>query len=155
MNVLREVFDHWSYFAEGFWKPDLYRQLVQDLPDEVVDLVAVECLFNDVLNGGFDQYFSNSGGISVKEAIRGLRDMGLHEYAEIANEALDLMGERFVDDKVERCKRMYDDIGAVADNEFDVLDKRFYEINYEHDLTPKILEKYAISILSRYRDRPQ
>jgi hypothetical protein len=148
---LGEVFDRWAIFGGAFEKPNEYNRFIHDLPDDVVNIIAVECLFGDVLNGGFDQYFSNSGGVSVREAIRGLRDMGLDEYAEIASDALAVLGDKFVQDRAERCSRMYAETpGYYATDIFDHLDIRFYDLDRVDDRSSGILEKYAVEVLRRH-----
>ena len=152
-RVIPEVFDGWAFFGQSFLKPDEYNRLASELPAEVVNLVAVECLFGDVLNGGFDQYFSNSGGISIKEAIRGLRDMGLEEYAEIASDALAVLGDKFVQDRTERCDRMYAETPGYGSTDiFDDLDTRFYDLETADNHISDIVEKYAAEVLRRYRN---
>ena len=150
---LGEVFDRWAIFADSFEAPNEYNRLVRELPDDVVNVIAVEYLFGDVLNGGFDQYFSNSGGISVREAIRGLRDMGLDEYAEIASDALTVLGDKFVQDRTERCSRMYAKTpGYYATDIFDHLNIRFYDLDRVDDRSSNICEKYAVEVLRRHRN---
>jgi hypothetical protein len=51
---------------------------------------AVRLLESEVTNGGFDQYFFNSFGDSVREALEGLQLMGATDYARLVQAAVHL-----------------------------------------------------------------
>jgi hypothetical protein len=145
------VIDRWVILLHSFDKPDEYNRLVRELPEDVVNVVAAEWLFGDVINGGFDQYFSNCGGISIREAIRGLRVMGLEKYAEIASEALAVLGDKFVEDPAERWNRMYAATpGHYATNIFYDLDARFCDLERADNDLSAIVEEYATGVLKRH-----
>jgi hypothetical protein len=152
-EILDEIFTRRKAQLKALGEPDDYDRIVRDLPEDIVNLIAVECLFGEVLNGGFDQYFSNSGGHTIKNAIRGLTAMGLEEYAEIASEALVVLGDKFVEDRVERWNRMYAETpGYYSTDIFDDLDDRFYDLEAADNDYPTIIEEYAASALKRYRN---
>jgi hypothetical protein len=148
---IADVFARWPMLWQSFGNPNEYDRLVRELPADVVNLITAECLFGEVFNGGFDQYFSNFEGISIREATRGLKDMELEEYAEIASEALAVLGHKFVRDHSERWNRMYAETpGCYATNVFDDLDARFFELEAGDNDLSAIVETYAAEVLKRY-----
>jgi hypothetical protein len=61
--------------------------VVDALPDPLRWIWAMFLLDADVCNGGFNQYFYNSSGLWVDDAIAGYRAMGMPEYASIVDRA--------------------------------------------------------------------
>jgi hypothetical protein len=56
------------------------------------EAIALYWLEAEVMNGGFEQYFSNSSGDSVAEAIRGLGRLSCTATLAILNEAIAELG---------------------------------------------------------------
>ncbi|MEQ1944218.1 DUF4375 domain-containing protein [Mesorhizobium sp. VNQ89] len=153
MEILGEIFTRWRDHNEALGLASDYDRFLGQLPEDVVNVIAVECLFGEMLNGGFDVYFSNSGGHTIGDAIRGMIAMGLAEYAEIAREALAVMGDKFVMDRAERCDRMYADTPGYGSTDiFDHLDDRFYDLEAADSKYSATIEEYAVNALRRYQN---
>lgn len=110
--------------------PVAYRAEVERLPANVPEITAANMLILEVKNGGFWQYFYNSYGITIDEAIRGLQHTQNHEYARIAIEA----AARFPGDVPERRGERIALVGEYNDRDkirFRDLDRRFYAVPRE------------------------
>lgn len=59
---------------DGFEK---YKKQISKFPDIQINLFAAHWLNSEVNNGGFHQFYSNSTGIVIIEAIRAYKEMGL------------------------------------------------------------------------------
>ncbi len=81
--------------TDCIYDPDLYFALKKSIPENIVNLIAASLLFGQVINGGYWQYFYNSYGVMVNEAIEGFRDLGLVELAKISTDARDFFGLPF------------------------------------------------------------
>jgi hypothetical protein len=93
-------------YKNEFWaaleQRPLYEALVDRLPANVPEAVAAWWLVAEVENGGFDQYFHNSYGAMVDEAIRGLEMTGQMKFAAAAREAKEEFGGEVPFDRNER-----------------------------------------------------
>lgn len=149
MDPIDAVLDLGHINSDAWGDPNGYERLTREVPSELLRFVAANTLFGEVYNGGFDQFFSNSSGIVINDAIAGFGEMDLDQHAAIAQEALALMGDAFVQDRWERCRRMY---AAFPDNcatdIFDDLDRRFYAAG--EDEACEAFERRALILLTRY-----
>lgn len=93
-------------YKDDFWAAledrPLYDALILRLPAEVPELVAAWWLTAEVENGGFDQYFHNSYGAMIGEAIRGLELTGQVKFAAAARLAQEEFGGEVPFDREER-----------------------------------------------------
>lgn len=94
-------------------------------------LVALGELRTEVNNGGFHQYFFNSGGDLAREALQATSDLSLESLRALIQRALDLLQGRYTDDRDAR-----QDVLDQLDNEseFEPLDAEFYAIEESIDL---------------------
>ena len=93
-------------YKNEFWaaleERPLYDALIQRLPANVPEVVAAWWLTAEVENGGFNQYFDNSYGAMIDEAIRGLEMTGQAKFAAAARLAKDEFGGGVPFDREER-----------------------------------------------------
>lgn len=79
-------------FSEEIWaaleSESAYRQLKTQMLDDALPVIAAWWLVAEVENGGFDQYFWNSYGAMVDEAIAGLELSGQTKFADAARLAV-------------------------------------------------------------------
>jgi hypothetical protein len=73
---------------------------------EVGHLFAAHWCQSEVCNGGFHQFFYNDTGVLAPEALAGFRAIGLHDWAEILNEAMRFFGKRYPRDRRKRQKQL-------------------------------------------------
>ncbi|MEW9808339.1 DMP19 family protein [Mesorhizobium marinum] len=93
-------------YKDEFWAAlehrPLYDALIRRLPANVPEAVAAWWLTAEVENGGFDQYFHNSYGAMIDEAIRGLELTGQIKFASAARLAKDEFGGEVPFDREKR-----------------------------------------------------
>lgn len=94
-------------------------------------LVALGELRTEVNNGGFDQYFFNSGGDLATEALQACSDLALDSLRSTIQGALDLLQGRYTSDRAQR-QEVLDQLGI--ETEFEPLDAAFYAIEESIDL---------------------
>ena len=101
--------------------------------DEMDKLTEPQKLFylnqnleREVNNGGFDQYFCNSGSENAPETILSLKAIGANKTADILQKAIDLV------------LKIIEQFQEVPDEIWDELDQEFY--NYEEDLNALNIE---------------
>ena len=101
------------------------------LSDAQRSLVAVGELRTEVNNGGFDQYFFNSGGDLAPIAMDAARQAGIAALAEIIDRALAVFGPGYRTNRDQRQAALE----AMADRaSFDELDREYYEVESTMDL---------------------
>jgi hypothetical protein len=94
----------------------------------------------DVKNGGFDQYFRNSCGVFVDDAIAAFRAMNASAHADIAERAAAIVRAKYPDGKIG---------GHARDQALSPLDDEFFAIyprgreRREQNLTLLVLAPYA------------
>lgn len=145
-----EVFDRWADEICGVLdNPNQFSRVIGGLSDDIVNIICANTLYGEVLNGGFSQYFSNSFGTAVNEAIRGLEALGLHEYAQIGREAKAVFGANFPADSMERFVLVED--GRRRGLGFDSQTDRFVELaNSNRDRDLQAFDSYAAIVLKRH-----
>lgn len=85
-------------------------------------LLALFTLDIEVNNGGFAQYFSNTGGQHAEKSIEGLQEIGATQIAELLRQATELVGPPFSDALTDRQMNALDaNENAVGD-----LDDAYY-----------------------------
>jgi hypothetical protein len=65
------------------------------LAEPVRHLLAVWYCNHEIMNGGFNQFFSNSTGVLAPEALTGYRAIGLPECAQVVATAIARFGQRY------------------------------------------------------------
>lgn len=101
-----------------------------DLSPSERRLVALGELRADVNNGGFDQYFLNSAGDLVMEALDGAVSVGAGELASLIQRALDILDVNDPGDRDAREERLM----TIDQEEFEALDQEYYAIEETTDL---------------------
>ena len=79
-----------------------------------------QALEKEVNNGGFDQYFCNSGSENAYETLLALKSIGANKTAAILQKAIDLV------------LKLVEEAKEVPDDAFDKLDKEF--LSYQENL---------------------
>jgi hypothetical protein len=81
----------------------------------------------EVVNGGFNQYFFNSGGDNAEEALKALKEIGAEKSASITKQAFDLWpNETVPKDRFTR-QDLLEDVEIYADATWEKLDDAFCE----------------------------
>ena len=113
---------------------EAYERLVDLDPDirslQEQRLVALGELRADVNNGGFHQYFSNSAGDLVLEALHAARSVGAIEVASLIERALDVLHVEDPTDRDAREERLM----KVDEEAFERLDEAYYALEGNSDL---------------------
>ena len=108
-----------------------------DYDENMHTLSAAECVFyitmcleSEVNNGGFSQFFFNSGGNFANELVSAFTEIGAVRTAEICRRAVSIYGERVPDDREarERLLLEHQEVGCFLD----ACDAEFYQC--EEDL---------------------
>lgn len=124
------VIERWGeVIIDSLDDPDEYHAQMSKLEEPVRHVISSELLLWQVDNGGFWQYFCNSYGIGIADAIAGLRSIGLPDYADIAERAKTRFGAVFQDDRVNRIEALG---GTDFNNrliDFDDLDDELYALD--------------------------
>lgn len=90
-------------------------------------------LEREVNNGGFNQYFINSGGDFAHETVDSLKAIGAHKTAKILQGAIGLFPDsRVPTNREERIKLVLQILPDSSDPVWEELDKSFFK--YEEDL---------------------
>jgi hypothetical protein len=66
------------------------RRVLAELPVPVRAAYRLICLDSEVYNGGFFQWFTNSSGLHVDEALQDLRLVSAHEHFALVGRAVEL-----------------------------------------------------------------
>ncbi|MCX8109335.1 MAG: DMP19 family protein [Verrucomicrobiae bacterium] len=74
---------------------DAFKQCAAKYPEWRIDILAVHWTISEVLNGGLQQYFSNSTGIHAPEAVIGSQRIGKPELALTLQKAMALLGDPY------------------------------------------------------------
>ncbi|TPK90846.1 DUF4375 domain-containing protein [Mesorhizobium sp. B2-4-17] len=128
-------------------QPPKYRRIISAMPSAIRNVICVELLTWQVLNGGFRQYFWNSYGITAQGAIQGFRAMGLEMHAELTRQACALLGECFPDERLARMEIVGEAGGRGID--FNALDDAFYALEeHERESSEAVLDAYATAALN-------
>jgi len=109
-----------------------YTTAFGELTEEEKLLVAIWDLEAEVNNGGFSQYYFNSGGDNALFVVDALNRIGAHSTARIVQQANDYFG---LDGPPSDIDRRQEIILAISDREekpWEALDSAFYE--YPDDL---------------------
>lgn len=114
----------------------VYHQSLAGFSREQRLVYAVTWYAAEIDNGGHEQFYSNATGIVWKDALAGLREMGVDEAAIILEESAKRMGGDPSLDTVTRAEQM-----DTYQPEFQDLDDRFYELEERINLEA-VLQKY-------------
>ena len=98
----------------------------------------------EVNNGGFSQYFYNSGGRFHADAPAALRAAGLDSVAELMERANELIGCTLPEDLEERRDQLDGILGEELLEKLDALDNEFYELYDDEEDPESILCNWAL-----------
>jgi len=101
-------------------------------------LVAFYDLRTQVNSDGFEGYFSYDYGDDAPAALRMAAALGAPGWHALIADATVLVGEPYPDDQDERSER----VDELADDSFDALDARFYQLEADHQLDA-IVDRYV------------
>lgn len=128
-DILLGVLEPWEivepmYDAVDTENTETYERTVSafTLPQRLV--FAVETYISEVNNGGHDQFFYNSSGVVLKDALEGLRAMGLDEIAALLERVVAKVDFEIPGDVTARREAFED----TDDELFETEDDEFYEI---------------------------
>jgi hypothetical protein len=76
------------------------------LPTHYRDLLVTSLFEGEVLNGGVDQFFTNSSGALAPLVVEAFRNMAMPEYAAAFQEGVDLLGTPYPFNRELRFQRM-------------------------------------------------
>jgi hypothetical protein len=97
------------------------------LKPEEAELLAVWLLDAEVNNGGFNQYFGNTLGDLISEAIEGLENIGAEDLASIADAAAAELPDNFASSSPERRREQIDELLASWGSRLGCYDTQYYE----------------------------
>ena len=142
------LIDKWgSAIYDTLDNPKAYETVVSKLPSGVAEITAANMLIMEVENGGFHQYFYNSYGITIKEAIRGLKLADQALYHKLSLIALERFEKPFPKDREARILVIGESDGEKIS--FRDLDDQFYALDKnEQDLYFERFEKFSEKILN-------
>jgi hypothetical protein len=73
-----------------FKNTDNYLNCIATFSQIQIDLFAAHILYCEVMRGGFRQFYFNESGITVYEALKGFKAIGMPESAVLIQETIDL-----------------------------------------------------------------
>lgn len=110
--------------------PAAYGSLIETLPANAIEVIAAWWLTAEVENGGFNQYFFNSYGAMIDEAIAGLDLTGQSRFAAAARLAKAEFSNDVPFDRARRIQSLTD-ICARSDECFKPADELYYSTTGE------------------------
>lgn len=132
---------YWRELVDRVHKSDAG---IANLSDVERQYWAVGCLFGEVYNGGFDQYFHNSSGATYSAAVDGLKAMDATMSLLLLEKAKQMIFG-FADVPEESCTRRRIQASVDGDSlqqRLDELDKQFWD---DPDNLATRSEKFAIN----------
>jgi hypothetical protein len=97
-----------------------------ELSAEEAEVLGVWMLDAEVNNGGFDQYFWNTAGDLISEAIEGLENIGADDLASIAESALAELPDDYMAGSRERRRQQLDELQASPGSRLSGYDTTYY-----------------------------
>jgi hypothetical protein len=119
------------------WTDDGYNPSLFDCPRDIQLLAATHYGKNDIENGGFHQFFSNSTGAFAPEMIEWFERAGLAETASVLRQATAVFGQVFPRSQDRRRKFLasFDGQTRAEWDPFVQMDDRFYaSLPYNEDV---------------------
>jgi len=126
--------------------PDKFLRQFRAVPPKVGHLYAAHWCQSEACNGGLDQFFSNSTGLLVPDALDGFRAIGLTEWSVILAEAMCFFGEPYPRERADRRKLLSAWHGRKRGERdpFSALDDRFFAwLRAEPDRWERAADQYA------------
>lgn len=113
-----------SQAERGFFIDELIPVTVELLGRPYVYLYATVIFDGEVANGGLDQFFLNSSGALAPVVRDALREMELHDYADIMTQVIDTFGPEYPRSQGARMDRMDSDpaLQKILDRGYEAID---------------------------------
>ena len=106
---------------------DEYEESLKPYTTEQRYLLAMHWLGAEVVNGGFQQFLSNSTGIVWEDAYKGYQAIGSEKLAYLIEELIKIYGKNIPFDREERVN-ILESFSQEKLEEIDVLTDLYYEI---------------------------
>lgn len=121
-----------------------YEKSLKPFSKEQRYVIAIEWYLSEVNNGGHDQFYFNSTGIVWKDALEGLKEIGIDEAAVILEESIQRMGGDPSFSREVRQKQLEN-----LEPDFEDLDTKFYDLEEKIDIE-KLMYKYILEHKSAF-----
>lgn len=113
---------------------------VTNLPDDLKITYLIVVFYNQVINGGFHQYFVNGYGQFSNETVQALQKIGAAQKANFLKEAYSLVNKDNFTNEDFRQKLLKKEMPHlfIEDDLFeplDMLDRQYYSTEYEEDIS--------------------
>ncbi|MCR9249177.1 MAG: DMP19 family protein [bacterium] len=108
------------------------------LKDFERDILYLDLLEGQVLNGGFDQYFFNSSGEFAHETLATLQNRGLPYFADLLEKAIKLFPVLPIPKNTMIRRDAMEEVSEKVEEQWDNLDDLFYE--KPHELSSAIVK---------------
>jgi hypothetical protein len=132
-----EIFNHEDSKILGALNYRIGQKAVARITEPELRLLAVYCLWGEVHNGGFDQYFFNSSGNDSEAALAGLKELGAPAAAALLERAMYAFpGGKPPADRKQRVALMAK-LRKKAEGVWEQCDKEFYAL--KEDLSQLML----------------
>lgn len=118
------------------------------LTDAEKTFASVRMLIDEVNNGGFDQYLSNSSGDYAADSLRGVRAIGARQTEELLQRALNLFGPDGPSPDSDTRREQLESLPESAHEELSELDDAFYK---DTDEIEKKLHLYVAANRSSFK----
>jgi len=123
---------------------DWYNYIIQ-LPVQLKYTYLIVVLENQVINGGFDQYFFNGYGQFAHETIKALAILGASKKADLLQDALLMVMDGEEDEQIFRRNLLSKENGKLfnTDDLYEPLNKidgAYYLLDKEESLTEKLTQ---------------
>lgn len=109
--------------------PEAFRRQLETIPAAAGHLLAANWCQEEVIEGGFEQFFSSSTGIAAPEAVAGFRAMGLEDAADVLQQAMDALQNPYPRDHGRRNKLLVEKLREHRNRQpFEELNHKFVEL---------------------------
>jgi hypothetical protein len=105
----------------------------ENLSDTERRLIAIDAMNDEVLDGGFKQYFSTSLGADVEVALAGLKEMGATGTVEIVERAMAPFPSNKPPADYEQRNVIMEKIEATAGPVWEKCDNAYYDLKEDRD----------------------
>jgi hypothetical protein len=123
--------DRYRSFMKAAWdavniyeSPEIFASTFGAVRREEGLVYAAHFCQSEVCNGGFDQFFFNITGVLAPEAVEGFTAIGQVEIADLVQQAMKLLGERYLRDRFERQSAL----DLLPDDSLEELDRKFFTL---------------------------
>lgn len=104
--------------------PAAFLESIKDIRRPATLLHASLSCEQEVCNGGFNQFFSNSTGVLAPEALEGFRAIGQHEVANVLEQAMTAFGSEYLRERNARQEVLQ----SFTKDHFAGLNRRFFAL---------------------------